>query len=74
MASMIDKFQYLKVSLAAILVLVGVKMMTHTQLKAWLGEHFNLYLLLMVLLILAAGVAASVIANRRRTTLGKPMA
>ena len=42
-----------------------VKMMTHTQLKAWLGEHFNLYLLAAVLLILAAGVVASLVVNRR---------
>ncbi|HEV7302375.1 MAG TPA: TerC family protein [Tepidisphaeraceae bacterium] len=66
LAGMIDKFRYLKVSLAAVLVLVGVKMMTHTQLKALLGEHFNLYLLAVVLLILAGGVVASLVADRRR--------
>ena len=66
LADMIDMFKYLKVSLATVLVVVGVKMMTHTQLKAWLGEHFNLYLLGLVLLILAAGVIASILADRRR--------
>ena len=71
LAGMIDKFRYLKVSLAAVLVLVGVKMMTHVQLKAWLGEHFNLYLLAAVLLILAAGVVASLIANRRDRRKGE---
>jgi tellurite resistance protein TerC len=65
LAGMMDTFRYLKVSLAAVLVLVGVKMMTHAQLKAVLGEHFNLYVLGLVLAILAAGVVASLLANRR---------
>ena len=64
LAGMIDSFRYLKPALAVILVLVGVKMMTHAQLKVWLGEHFNLYLLGMVLLILAAGVISSMVARR----------
>ncbi len=65
LAGMIESFRYLKVSLAVILILVGAKMMTHTQLKALLGEHFNLYLLGVVLFILAAGVIASLVAARR---------
>lgn len=60
-AGMIDKFSYLKVSLSIILVLVGVKMMTHVWLKQILGENFNLYLLGVVILILAAGVIASLL-------------
>ncbi len=72
LAGMIDTFRYLKVSLAAVLVLVGVKMMTHTQLKAWLGEYFNLYLLAAVLLILVTGVVASVLSDRRRQATPKP--
>ncbi len=66
LSGMMDKFHYLKVSLAVVLVVVGVKMMTHTQLKAWLGEHFNFYLLGVVLLILGAGVVASLFADRSR--------
>jgi predicted tellurium resistance membrane protein TerC len=62
---MIDQFRYLKVALAVVLMVVGVKMMTHAWLKALLGAHFNLYLLGVVLLILAAGVAASLVAARR---------
>jgi tellurite resistance protein TerC len=62
---MIDEFRYLKVALAAVLMVVGVKMMTHAWLKQVLGQHFNLYLLGVVLAILAAGVLASVLANRR---------
>ena len=65
LAGMIDSFRYLKVSLAVVLGVVGVKMMTHAWLKALLGPNFNLYLLGLVVLILAAGVLASLVANRR---------
>jgi tellurite resistance protein TerC len=65
LAGMIDQFRYLKVALAVVLMVVGVKMMTHAWLKALLGQHFNLYLLGVVLLILATGVAASLVAARR---------
>jgi tellurite resistance protein TerC len=64
LAGMIDKFRYLKVALALVLMVVGVKMMTHAWLKALLGPHFNLYLLGLVLVILVAGVAASLVAAR----------
>ena len=59
LAGMIEKFRYLKVSLALVLILVGVKMMAHAWLKQVLGANFNLYLLAVVLLILAGGVVAS---------------
>jgi tellurite resistance protein TerC len=65
LAGMIDKFRYLKVALAFVLMLVGVKMMTHVWLKSVLGEYFNLYLLGAVVLILAGGVITSMWANRR---------
>ena len=65
LAGMIDKFRYLKVSLAVVLMVVGAKMMTHVWLKTLVGQHFNLYLLAVVLLILAAGVGASLLASRR---------
>ena len=61
LAGMMTKFRFLKVSLAAVLALVGVKMLAHAPLKAWLGEHFNFYLLAVVLLILLAGVVASIL-------------
>ncbi len=69
LAGMMEKFKYLKISLAAVLVLVGVKMMTHIQLKAWMGTNYNLYMLILVLLILAGGVVASMIANSRAPKL-----
>ena len=62
---MLDKFRYLKVSLAVVLMVVGVKMLIAEWLKGMLGSIFNLYLLGLVLLILAAGVAGSLIAERR---------
>ncbi len=64
LAGMIEKFRYLKVSLALVLTLVGIKMLTHGWLKAMLGAHFNLYVLGMVLAILAAGVVASLLIDR----------
>ncbi len=65
LAGMMNEFRYLKVALAVILMVVGVKMMIHAWLKTILGPNFNLYLLAVVLLILAAGVVASLIASRR---------
>ena len=61
LAGMIEKFRYLKVSLALVLMLVGIKMMTHTWLKEVLGSNFNLYLLLVVVIILAGGVIVSLV-------------
>ena len=61
LAGMIDKFRYLKVALATVLMVVGVKMMIHGWLKEVLGPNFNLYLLGVVVLILATGVIASLL-------------
>jgi len=66
LAGMVKKFRYLKVSLALVLMVVGVKMLLAEWLKLALGKHFNLYLLTVILSILAAGVAASILAERRR--------
>ena len=65
LAGMVEKFRYLKVSLALVLMVVGVKMLLAEWLKLALGRHFNLYLLTVVLGILAAGVIGSLIAERR---------
>lgn len=65
LGGMLDKFRYLKVSLALVLMVVGVKMLIAEWLKGMLGSSFNFYLLGLVLLILAAGVAGSLIAERR---------
>jgi tellurite resistance protein TerC len=65
LAGMVKKFRYLKVSLALVLLVVGVKMLLAEWLKLALGKHFNLYLLTVILLTLAGGVAASLLAERR---------
>lgn len=65
LAGMVNKFRYLKVALALVLLVVGVKMLLAEWLKLALGKHFNLYLLGVVLAILAAGVTASLLAEQR---------
>ncbi|HEV7302234.1 MAG TPA: TerC family protein [Tepidisphaeraceae bacterium] len=65
LAGMITLFRYLKISLALVLTLVGVKMLIAKQLKEWVGDNFNFYLLGVIFLILAAGVIASIMANKR---------
>jgi tellurite resistance protein TerC len=65
LAGMMDKFRYLKVSLAVVLAVVGGKMLAAGWLKQVLGASFNFHLLAVVLLVLAAGIVASMIANRR---------
>ena len=65
LGGMLDRFKYLKVALAVVLMVVGVKMLVAKWLKAMLGSGFNFYLLGVVLLILAAGVALSLMAERR---------
>jgi tellurite resistance protein TerC len=62
---MMNKFRYLKVSLAVVLAVVGTKMLVHPWLKQVLGTNFNFYLLGLVLAILAAGVVFSLAADRR---------
>jgi len=65
LGGMLEKFRYLKLALAMVLMVVGVKMLIAKWLKEMLGSGFNFYLLGVVLLILAAGVAVSLIADRR---------
>ena len=65
LAGLIDTFKYLKVALALVLAVVGVKMLAAGYLKALIGEHFNLYLLAVVLLLLAGGVVASLWSDRQ---------
>jgi tellurite resistance protein TerC len=65
LAGMMDKFRYLKVSLAIILTVVGVKMLAADWFKDLLGKNFNFYLLGFIALILGSGVMASWMANRR---------
>jgi tellurite resistance protein TerC len=70
LAGMIDRFRYLKVSLSIVLVVIGVKMMTHGPLKAWLGVHFNFYVLVIVATIIGAGVIVSLLVTRTKHAPG----
>jgi tellurite resistance protein TerC len=65
LAHAIDKFRYLKYSLALILGLVGTKMLVAKWLKEAIGPHFNAYLLVAVGVILAGGVVVSMVKARR---------
>ncbi|WP_397569171.1 TerC family protein [Schlesneria sp. T3-172] len=68
LAGMIDTFRYLKVSLAVILLIVGLKMFFTEWLKKTLGSHFNFYLLAVIIGILVAGILASMIIKRPSET------
>ena len=72
LSSAIAKFRYLKVSLAAILGLVGLKMLAAEWLKDVIGPSFNFYLLGIVAVILGVGVLASVIMTRREDRQAEP--
>ena len=72
LSSAIAKFRYLKVSLAAILGLVGLKMLAAEWLKDVIGPSFNFYLLGIVAVILGIGVLASVIVARREDRQAEP--
>jgi tellurite resistance protein TerC len=72
LAGAIAKFRYLKVSLAAILGLVGVKMLAAEWLKDTIGPSFNFYLLGLVALILGGGVVASLVVARREERAAAP--
>jgi len=68
----IAKFRYLKLSLAAILGLVGLKMLAAEWLKDALGPSFNFYLLGIVAVILGIGVLASIVVARREDRQAEP--
>jgi tellurite resistance protein TerC len=72
LSSAIAKFRYLKVSLAAILGLVGLKMLAAEWLKDVVGPSFNFYLLGIVAVILGIGVLASIIVTRREDRQAEP--
>lgn len=65
LAGLIAKFRYLKPALSLILILVGVKMLAAKWLKIWLGDAFNLSVLVVILAILTTGILTSILAGRR---------
>lgn len=70
LAHAIDKFRYLKYSLALILALVGAKMLASSWLTDAVSPHLNFILLGLVGLILAGGVVVSVVKARPASDAG----
>ncbi len=66
LAGMIAKFRYLKPALSIILIIVGAKMLGAKWLKEWLGESFNITVLVVVLAVLATGVVTSILVGERK--------
>ena len=65
LAGLIEKFQYLNVSLAVILGLVGAKMLAPSAVDRALGESQNIVTLAAVFAILLAGAGISAMAGRK---------
>ena len=59
LAGMIHRFRYLKPALAAVLMIVGVKMLAASWLKGIFGVNFNFMILGLIVAVLAIGVVAS---------------
>ncbi len=53
LAGLIERFRYLKVSLALVLAIVGVKMLAASWIKAWLGPDANFWLLGVIFTVLS---------------------
>jgi len=67
LAGFIEKFRYLKASLAVVLGIVGLKMLFATRLNDWLGERVNYVMLTVVAGVLVTGAIASFVADRRKS-------
>jgi tellurite resistance protein TerC len=72
LAGLIQKFRYLKVSLALVLAIVGLKMLFASYIKAWLGEDANFWLLGVIFVVLIGGGVASWLADRGKPAAGSP--
>jgi len=69
LAGLIQKFRYLKVSLALVLAIVGVKMLAGGWISSWMGEVANFWLLGVIFAVLLGGGVASWLADRRRPSV-----
>lgn len=68
LAGMIANFRYLKPALSLILLVVGAKMLTAKWLKQWLGDSFNIVILVVILGILVTGVVTSLLAGKKQAS------
>jgi tellurite resistance protein TerC len=66
LAGLMQRFHYVKISLALILVVVAVKMIASHWIRQAMGEYAVLYLLGIVGLLLGAGVTASLLLPQPR--------
>lgn len=64
LAGLIEKFRYLKVSLALVLGIVGIKMLGMKWIKGWLGDDTNFWLLGIIFAVLIGGGIASWAADK----------
>ena len=67
LAGLLEKFNYLKVSLALILVVVGAKMIARHWIHQLVGEYASLYLLGIIAVLLGAGIVGSILWRPRVT-------
>ncbi|MGH7653264.1 MAG: TerC/Alx family metal homeostasis membrane protein [Gemmatimonadaceae bacterium] len=65
LAHLLEKFRYLKTSLALILGIVGVKMLAAEWVDSVLGDAVNLWMLATIAVVLTIGAGVSVLADRR---------
>ena len=65
LAGLIERFRYLKVSLAIILVVIGVKMLAARWIGRAGGDYAGIYLLGLVVVLLGAGIIASLAGSRK---------
>jgi tellurite resistance protein TerC len=66
LAGLIARFRHLKVSLAIVLTIVGVKMLGGKAIRDFLGDNSNLILLAVIFIVLIGGGVTSWIADRQR--------
>jgi len=71
LAGLIEKFRYLKISLALILIVVGGKMIARHWTHQLVGAYASLYLLGIIAMLLGAGIVGSLL-FRRRTAVQVP--
>jgi tellurite resistance protein TerC len=64
LAHLLDRFRFLNVALAIVLMLVGVKMLAAGWLVARIGHGFTFYFLGVVVVVLGVGIAASLVVER----------
>jgi tellurite resistance protein TerC len=64
LAHLLDRFRFLNVALAIVLMLVGLKMLASEWLAQRVGHGFTFYSLAVVVLVLGAGIGLSMVVDR----------